>query len=290
VADTRVSPGPVASRQIEANQPHQEQERQRHRRHSDGLNFYGEAEPPKFPFARPGDDDAMPPRPRNRRTSTSSSDLPSAPVVVMKDVGRGIGHSTRAIMTLPLEVSNALALGFRNAPRLYGDVTVREPPHTIKSFRTGVKVAGREFCLGFYDGVVGLVRIPRHEVLEKGVAGLPKGIARAIGGLLLKPMSGILGLGAYTGKGLQASVRKHYRDSQKIDRWIRHARIVQGQMDVKKLQKRSKVESPASPGAAEPGDLDEVLSTALTQWILHKDVLAQARGRQHQRKQTDPEK
>ena len=70
-----------------------------------------------------------------------------------------------------IEMLNALALGCRNAPRLYGDRTVRPPPHNITGVRSGFRVAGSEFCLGFYDGVAGLVRLSYQGIKEDGRLG-----------------------------------------------------------------------------------------------------------------------
>jgi len=74
---------------------------------------------------------------------------------------------------MPIDISNALALGFRNAPRLYGDQTVRPPPHKIIGARSGLRAAKSELFLGFYDGLAGLVRapLPRHAVGRASLVG-----------------------------------------------------------------------------------------------------------------------
>ncbi len=65
------------------------------------VNFQGQAEPLKL-----------------ARTATTVSDHSSPAVLVLKDIGKGLGHSGRAIVTVPLQMWNALALGFHDAPRL----------------------------------------------------------------------------------------------------------------------------------------------------------------------------
>lgn len=44
---------------------------------------------------------------------------------VGKDVSSGLGHTAEAFARMPMDLSLALAQGFHNAPRLYGDTTVR---------------------------------------------------------------------------------------------------------------------------------------------------------------------
>ena len=151
------------------------------------MNLRGEAEPPIFPFTSSNPNANTPLGASDLdRTNTDASDKPPAAVVIIKDVARGVGHSSRAIVTLPLQMWNAIAVGFHNAPRLYGDKTVRPSPQRITGFRTGFKAAGKEFWLGMYDGVCGVVRIPYQEVHENGVSELPVGVARGLGGLVLK--------------------------------------------------------------------------------------------------------
>jgi hypothetical protein len=48
-----------------------------------------------------------------------------------------------------------------------------------------------------------------------GPAGLVTGIGKGAGGLVLEPISGMTGVGAYSSKGLQAELRKHFRDKLK---------------------------------------------------------------------------
>lgn len=198
----------------------------------------------------------------------------SAPATVAKDVAKGIGHSAKAIAIMPLDIWVALTLGFRNAPRLYGDRSVRPPPDTITGFRSGVKAAVDELLLGFYDGVTGLVRLPYLDVKEDGIVGLPKGVCKGIGGLVLKPTSGILGIGSYTGKGIQAGIRKRVRDTYKTERWIRRARINQGAKDVREY----------CAEAGKKNGLEEVRTEVLRQWASReRNLVAEARKKEERR-------
>jgi hypothetical protein len=170
---------------------------------------------------------------------------------------------------IPLKMLNAIALGFHNAPRLYGDQSVRPSPQGIVGFRSGVKVAGQEFFLGFYDGITGVVMLPVHEVHEEGFRGLPKGVARGLGGLVLKPIAGGLGVGAYTAKGIHTSIRRHFRDTEKTERWIRRARIAQGQKDVQEVKEQSK-KSTGKQGQDRFKDIKDVRDHALVHWTTHE--------------------
>lgn len=82
-----------------------------------------------------------------------------------------------------------LARGFRNAPKLYNDETIR-PPEKVTGFASGVKVAGKEFGLGMFDGISGLVTQPMKGAEKEGTAGLIKGFGKGIGGLVFKPAAG----------------------------------------------------------------------------------------------------
>ena len=123
------------------------------------VNLQGDAEPLQHALPLPKkNNDPNVERPSVLRNDTSSTI--NAPVVIMKDIGQGVFFSYRAIVRMPVKMYYAMVQGFRNAPRLYGDTTVRSPPRTITGFRSGVKTAGEEFVYGHYDGVAGLIRIP----------------------------------------------------------------------------------------------------------------------------------
>jgi hypothetical protein len=211
------------------------------------YNLHGEADPPgsKLSQVNTTDTNTRPPALSTVTTEASLTAPPSKPAVVSKDVAKGIGHSAKVVLDMPMEMYMALTLGFRNAPRLYGDNTVRPQVDSITGFRSGLKAAGDEFFLGFYDGITGLVRIPVADVKAGGMMALPKGLAKSLGGLVLKPISGILGLGAYTGKGFQAGIRKRIRDTTHTERWTRRARMMQGAQDIRELEAQK-----ATSGAA----------------------------------------
>ncbi|KAJ9657427.1 hypothetical protein H2198_004302 [Neophaeococcomyces mojaviensis] len=254
------------------------------------LNLTGEAAPIRKPtLPTVVADCGHTSRPQQYRTDTTSTlGGQAAPVVLLEDVGKGFGHSVKALVLLPLDMLNAVTLGFRNAPRLYGDRTVRPPPQNIKGFRQGTKIAGQELWYGFYDGTTGLVRIPYLATHEDGISGLPKGVARGMGGLVLKPIAGTLGLVNWTGKGCYASLRKLLRDTEKTERWLRRARMAQGTSEVKELREQEEKErqanDPIAAGSRHDGNLEHARTLALTKWTTdNRQKLEEAREKEKRR-------
>ncbi|KAK0731150.1 hypothetical protein B0H67DRAFT_474439 [Lasiosphaeris hirsuta] len=145
--------------------------------------------------------------------------------------GKGVGRIVETGMQMPINVCMGLARGFRNAPKLYNDDTVR-PTEKVTGFTSGLKIAGKEFGLGFYDGVSGLVTQPLKGAEKDGGRGLLKGIGKGIGGLILKPAAAVWALPAYTMQGVQAEVRNMFSTSS--DNYILTSRVVQGRDEMRK--------------------------------------------------------
>ncbi|KAH6653882.1 hypothetical protein BKA67DRAFT_535229 [Truncatella angustata] len=152
-----------------------------------------------------------------------------------EQVGEGFGQSGKAIARAPVDLAVAVAQGFHNAPRLYGDDTVRKPVR-ITGIKSGFKAAGSEFTYGIYDGVTGLVRLPVKGAKERGVPGAVAGVAMGIGGFVLKDISAIISPFGYALKGV---VKQAERRNQPI-KYIRRARIVQAQDEMKGLSPEEK--------------------------------------------------
>ncbi|KFY41168.1 hypothetical protein V494_03176 [Pseudogymnoascus sp. VKM F-4513 (FW-928)] len=138
---------------------------------------------------------------------------------------KGISRVVGAGMKSPVDFTLGLARGFHNAPKLYGDDTVR-PQERVTDFQSGLKAAGKGFGYGFYDGISGLVTQPMRGAEKEGAAGLIKGIGRGIGGLVFKPGAAIWGLPGYTMMGLHKEVRKMFGAS--VQAYIISARTAQG--------------------------------------------------------------
>ncbi|RMZ75605.1 hypothetical protein DV737_g5216, partial [Chaetothyriales sp. CBS 132003] len=144
---------------------------------------------------------------------------------------KAAGKIASASLKSPMQFSMSLAQGFHNAPKLYGDTTVRKT-EKITGFQSGLKAAGKEFGYGFYDGITGLVTQPVAGARKEGAAGLFKGAAKGIGGLILKPSAAIWGIPGYTAKGLYSELRKHFGSS--VQNYVIAARTAQGYEDWKK--------------------------------------------------------
>ncbi|KFZ05117.1 hypothetical protein V501_08661 [Pseudogymnoascus sp. VKM F-4519 (FW-2642)] len=143
------------------------------------------------------------------------------------DITGGLRKSGRAIIKTPIDLSTAVAQGFHNAPRLYGDETVRRPTR-ITGIQSGLKAGGKEFIFGIYDGWTGLVLQPYDGAVRDGPVGFIKGTGMGLMGFVLKNLSAVIGPFAYTAKGAQKELHKGQQPTQ----FLRRARIIQGQRDL----------------------------------------------------------
>lgn len=151
------------------------------------------------------------------------------------EVGRGALDSARAIASAPVDLSVALAQGFHNAPRLYGDDTVRRP-YRVTGYRSGLRAARGEFAMSIYDAWTGLVRLPVRGAKNGGVKGFTKGVGMGLTGLVLKDLAAFFGPVGYTLKGIKKQVERRRQPSQKV----RRARIVQGQREFRDLSEQER--------------------------------------------------
>ncbi|KXJ96095.1 hypothetical protein Micbo1qcDRAFT_231209 [Microdochium bolleyi] len=141
------------------------------------------------------------------------------------DAAKGINNIVATGMKSPMNFCLGLARGFRNAPRLYNDDTVR-PVEKVTSFSSGLKVAGKEFGFGLFDGITGLVTQPMRGAAKEGGVGAMKGIGKGIGGLVFKGGAAIWSIPAYTMAGVHAEIRAVF--AQSAQSYIRASRIWQG--------------------------------------------------------------
>lgn len=199
---------------------------------------------------------------RRKFDSTLEKDPESRTKTIGRTTAKGVGQSAKTFVKMPLDFYYAMTLGFHNAPRLYGDSTVRPAPH-IRGMKSGLTAARDELAYGLADGITGLVRLPYLDAKADGVVGFFKGTGKGIGGLVLKPTAGVLGVGAYFGKGCRAEIRKLAKDTARTDRWIRRARISQGQNDVQTIRS-----SQRKDGSLElrKSALERLRAQAVTQW------------------------
>jgi hypothetical protein len=106
----------------------------------------------------------------------------------------------------------AMAEGAHNAPRLWGDRSVRKPVKVtgiMSGISAGCQVSRpdkwqrftnllaltrviKELLLGTYDGLTGLVTLPVRGAKEQGMIGFAKGIGQGIVGMPVKFWAGKL--------------------------------------------------------------------------------------------------
>lgn len=141
------------------------------------------------------------------------------------DSGQGVGRIIGAGLKSPMDFTLGLAKGFHNAPKLYGDDTVRKG-EKVTDFQSGLKAAGKEFGFGMYDGITGLVTQPMKGAKKEGAAGFFKGIGKGIGGIALKPAAAIYGIPGYTMQGVYKEVQKQFGST--VQNYIISARTAQG--------------------------------------------------------------
>lgn len=185
----------------------------------------------------------------HRRRETEEFDPSKLTLEHVTRTGKSVSRIVGAGLKSPMDFSLGIARGFHNAPKLYGDDTVR-PQTKVTDLQSGLKAAGKEFGYGFYDGITGLVMQPLRGAEREGAAGLVKGIGKGIGGLILKPGAAIWGLPGYTFMGINKEIKKMFGSS--VTNYIITARTTQGYEDAKNSTYEERLE-------------------IINRWRLHKD-------------------
>jgi hypothetical protein len=108
---------------------------------------------------------------------------------IIEKIDKGATVAAITLLRPPMDFLLALTRGFKNAPKLYGDDTVRSN-NNVYNFKSGVTTASRELGLGCFDGITGLVTQPYRGAANHGLKGFPAGVGKGIGGLILKPGAG----------------------------------------------------------------------------------------------------
>ncbi|GME24849.1 UDP-glucuronosyl/UDP-glucosyltransferase [Neofusicoccum parvum] len=138
--------------------------------------------------------------------------------------GKGVSRIVGAGMKVPMDVMLGLQRGFHNTSKLYGE----EPRQVEKvtGFSSGIKVAGKEFGTGLYEGISGIITQPLKGAKEEGAGGFIKGVGRGIAGIALKPQAAAFAIPAYTMKGIYMGIRKPFGAT--VQNYIIAARTAQG--------------------------------------------------------------
>jgi UDP:flavonoid glycosyltransferase YjiC (YdhE family) len=122
---------------------------------------------------------------------------------------KGLGRFATALAEGPMDIALGMNKGLYNLPRAWGDDTVRRPDQ-VTGFRSGFKAAGKDFGLGWYDGISGLVTQPWKGAQKDGASGFFKGVGKGVGGFVAKPCATIFGVPGYMMKGVQKGCRKWF--------------------------------------------------------------------------------
>ncbi|KAJ9667711.1 hypothetical protein H2201_002246 [Coniosporium apollinis] len=212
------------------------------------------------------------------RTNTQLSADPSEALVeeLAHEAGHGFKKTGGAIAKAPMDLSLAVAQGFHNAPRLYGDDTVRRPIR-ISGFHSGLRAGRDEFVYGIYDGWTGLVTQPYRAVKKGGLLRLPAGIGMGIGGFVLKDIAALIGPIGYFAKGIHMEVRKRHQPTH----FIRTARMIQGKNDRRALEQSPDDKREAEEKALKGWETTLELRAAEKEQKEHAGFLT---GRHHLRK------
>lgn len=157
----------------------------------------------------------------------------------------------------PMDFTSSLARGFHNAPKLYGDTSVRKS-EKITDLSSGLRAAGKEFQFGLYDGISGLVTQPLEGARKEGATGFFKGFAKGIGGVVFKPAAAFWGIPGHTSMGIYKELRKRFGPS--VEGYIVASRTAQGfaELDTSSADEREAVLTAWANAGAIP-------STQLTQ-------------------------
>ncbi|KAK5121275.1 hypothetical protein LTR85_005441 [Meristemomyces frigidus] len=160
-------------------------------------------------------------RPRSQSGAGGADNL----METAMDTGKGVRKIIGAGFSSPMDFTMGLAKGFHNAPKLYGDDTVRKAEQ-VTDFKSGLRAATKEFGYGMYDGITGLVTQPMRGAAKEGPAGFIKGIGKGIGGIALKPGAAVFGIPGYAMKGVYKEMQKQFGSS--VQNYIIAARTAQG--------------------------------------------------------------
>ncbi|GIZ38820.1 hypothetical protein CKM354_000222100 [Cercospora kikuchii] len=171
---------------------------------------------------------AQPESPRRHANDVQASESPRDQDMLRQSFphsSKGAGRFAKALVQSPMDLSMTITRGFHNMPKLWNDDTVR-PSTKVSDFSSGARAAGKNFGLGWYDGVTGLVTQPWRGAQKDGAVGFVKGIGKGMGGFVAKSGAGSVGILGYTMKGLHKEVQLLFASN--VDSHIAASRTSQG--------------------------------------------------------------
>jgi UDP:flavonoid glycosyltransferase YjiC (YdhE family) len=116
-------------------------------------------------------------------------------------MGRLFGVATKGTL---VDVPQSITEGLRATPRLYGEKVKDHEP--ITDWKSGFKVAGKDFAVGMSTGVVDLFVQPVKGARENGAKGFAAGFAKGSLGMWTKTGYGMLGLWSHSATGVWKSI------------------------------------------------------------------------------------
>ncbi|KAF1360929.1 UDP-Glycosyltransferase/glycogen phosphorylase [Lizonia empirigonia] len=216
-------------------------------------------------------------RPKPEREESSISKLTEPDETLNEELAHeaafGFRKTGHALARFPMNITLALTQGFHNAPRLYGDQTVRRPPR-VTGLHSGLRAGRDEFVYGVTDGVTGIVTQPLRGAKDRGVMGAVRGVGFGIGGFVLKDIAALLGPTAYFMKGLDAEYMKKYQPTT----FIRRGRIAQGQLELQQLEHKTRVthireaEGKVTESKENRGEVEDIVAF---RWAALKQAIAE---------------
>ncbi|KAI5811762.1 hypothetical protein DFH27DRAFT_593343 [Peziza echinospora] len=152
--------------------------------------------------------------------------------------GSNLQQVVHTVFRAPIDFTVSIALGFHNAPLLYGDQVRR--PQRITGIHSGLKAAAKEVVFGISDTATGLVLKPYHGAQQDGVLGFLSGVGMGLGGIVFATGAATFGIPGYTLKGVHKELRKG--TERKLEDRVRSMRVWQGEEEVKDMTARLEME------------------------------------------------
>ncbi|KAH7208396.1 hypothetical protein BKA60DRAFT_464800 [Fusarium oxysporum] len=128
---------------------------------------------------------------------------------IARATGRFAVDVTKASLKAPVAFFYNVANGFHNYPSYsFGATEVRRRGE-ITGLGSGLRVAGEEFVLGFWDAFSGLVMKPYESTKDEGARGFSKGVLRGARGFAYNLGASIFAVPGYALKGVEKELAKH---------------------------------------------------------------------------------
>ncbi|KAI0411012.1 sterol glucosyltransferase [Xylaria grammica] len=140
-------------------------------------------------------------KPPERGNAAGSMAIASA-----SGVGGFFKHYTKGFF---VDIPVAFAEGSRAVPRLYGDEVADYG--TVKDWKSGLVVSGKNLTLGLGEGMADLVVKPYEGGKQNGVVGGLAGVGKGLLSFATKTSSAAVGIAAYPALGFYKSIRSTVR-------------------------------------------------------------------------------